>query len=243
MKLAAIYNVWDGAELLTGSIDQIHEFVDEIIIVYQTISNFGEHYNPLPDFTVKYPDKTKLILFEPKENCGFPNEVLKRNIGLQAAKELKCTHFLFMDCDEYYFDFGKAKQMYIDSGANGSVCKIITYFKLPTLRFENVDGYYVPFIHVLNPTTLAGGKIYPYYVDPTRRVNEQNVVLLDVVMQHYSWVRKNIRRKAENSSAKFNIEKGTMLLDYNNPNCGEGFYVVDYDQKLISVPNYFNITF
>jgi hypothetical protein len=241
MKLAAIYNVWDGAELLNGSIDQIAQHVDVIIIVYQTISNFGEQYNPLDDFKIIYPDKTILIYFEPQQNCGFPNECLKRNIGIKKAIELNCTHFLHMDCDEYYLNFGNAKQQFIDSGANGSVCKIITYFKKPIYRFETEDGYFVPFIHKLNSNTIAGAKHYPFYVDPTRKINEQNVIELDVVMQHYSWVRKDIYRKANNSSAKFNIEKGTMLLDYNNPNCGPGFYVTDYDKKLTLVDNYFNI--
>ncbi len=48
MKLAAIYNVWDGVELLKHSIASIKQDVDLIIIVYQDISNFGEEFNPLP---------------------------------------------------------------------------------------------------------------------------------------------------------------------------------------------------
>ncbi|MFW8746205.1 hypothetical protein, partial [Mesorhizobium japonicum] len=83
------------------------------------------------------------------------------------------------DCDEYYENFGEAKQKFIDSGAKGSVCKILTYFKKPTLRLENEDNYYVPFIHELNENTTVGNYGYPFYADPTRKINESNVVLLD----------------------------------------------------------------
>ena len=39
---------------------------------------------------------------------------------LDIARDMGCTHFLFMDCDEYWHDFAAAKQQYIQSGAEGS---------------------------------------------------------------------------------------------------------------------------
>lgn len=241
MKLAAIYNIWDGVELLRGSVDQIKNDIDLFIFVWQDVSNFGEQYNPLPDLNLPDDINHILVKFDPLYNAGFPNECAKRNLGLSIAKENNCTHFLHLDCDEYYEDFRSAKEKYIQSDAIGSVCKILTYFKKPTWRFDTEDGYHVPFIHKLNQNTVAGNGKYPFYVDPTRKINEQNVVLLDVFMHHYSWIRVDIERKARNSSAKFNLEKGTMVQDYNNSECMPGFYVKDYDKKLIEVPNYFNI--
>lgn len=245
MKLAAIYNVWDGIELLEGSINCIKDDVDFIIIVSQSISNFGERYNPLREIiqAIKNIDREKIIIldFTPNKIAGQSNEIQKRNLGLQIAKEFNCTHFLHLDTDEYYQNFRDAKNLYIESGTEGSACRIFTYFKLPTLRFETEDGYYVPFIHKLLPETQAGGDYYPYYVDRTRRINCKEVALLPIHMHHFSWVRNNIERKFRNSSAKNNLERGTMLIDYNNPNVKEGFYVTDYDKKLIEVPNYFNI--
>ena len=41
MKLGACYNVFDGEELLEASILSIRDSVDFIVIVYQTVSNFG----------------------------------------------------------------------------------------------------------------------------------------------------------------------------------------------------------
>lgn len=241
MKLAAIYNVWDGEEHLTGSINCIKDRVDAIIIVFQNISNFGELHFPLGN--LKLPEaKYFFHEYKPTQINGAFNEKRKRNIGLEIAKQNGFTHFIHLDCDEYYKDFGKAKEAYINSGRDGSACKIYTYFKLATLRFETEDGYFVPFIHKLKPDSCAGSSEYPYYVDPTRRINEKNVALLDIHMHHFSWVRKNIERKVRNSSAKFNLERGTMLKDYNNPSVCHGFYVKDYDKKLIEVNNYFNIT-
>ncbi len=241
MKLAAIYNVFDGVELLRGSMMQLKSRVDLFIIVYQDISNFGEAYNPLPDMDLSGFNNLLLIKYEPKVNGGAINEAAKRNLGLEYAKQHNCTHFMHVDCDEYYNNFDAAVEEYIYKNVNGgSVCKILTYFKLPTLRFENYDNYYVPFIHKLNSDTVAGSIPYPYYVDPTRRINETNVVLLNHCMHHFSWVRKDIEMKIRNSSA--NLARSPKLLaDYLSKEATPGYYVDGFHQKLMYVSNIFNI--
>jgi hypothetical protein len=246
MKLAAIYNVWDGEELLRGSIDCIKAHVDVIIIMYQDVSNFGESHDPLSTLGRYFSlsnEKIKLIKFRPTvDRKGFKNEIAKRNEGIEAARYLDCTHFLHIDCDEYYKDFAQAKEEFLLSDADGSVCRMFTYFKNPTLRFAHEDNYYVPFIHQLKPNTNSGCDHYQYYVDPTRRVNCDRVMLIKSErMHHFSYVRKNIERKINNSSARANILKSKLLEDYNNPEVGPGFYVQDFKQRLIEVPNYFNI--
>lgn len=245
MKLTAIYNVWDGVELLKHSIKSIEKDIDSFIIVYQDVSNFGEKYNPLNEIleTIKlFPNKSfELIYYIPKGLGGHLNETQKRNIGIEEAKKQNATHFLVLDCDECYLDFSKAKQLFVDSKADGSVCKIYTYFKKPTLRKEFEDNYFVPFIHKLETDTMTGVRNYPFYVDPTRRINCNNIILLDVFMHHFSYVRNDIERKIRNSSAKANIEKGTILKDYYNSEIKAGSFIADFNQKLIEVPNYFNI--
>ncbi len=242
-KLASIYNVWDGCELLKHSIDSIKEGIDLFIIVYQTESNWGEKYDPLPEIleATKHV-KTIISLYTPTEKSGFNNEKAKRNLGIELAKSFNCTHFLNIDTDECYQNFTEAKDLYFKSGKKGSACRIYTYFKLPTLRFETEDGYFVPFIHELLPNTESGVNPYPYYVDPTRRINCSDVILLDIHMHHYSYIRKDIMRKVNNSSARNNIANGTVVEDYNNPNVAPGFYVRDFAKKLIEVPNYFCIS-
>ena len=250
MKLAAIYNVFDGVELLRGSMDCLKNDVDLFIIVWQDVSNFGEQYDCTKDFEL--PDFGCTIIFkmfEPFLNKGGTfNESLKRNIGLEIAKDENCTHFLHVDCDEYYHDFAAAKIQYIDSGAHGSVCKMYTYFKKPTLRLENPDNYFVPFIHELRKDTFAGGEQYPFYVDPTRKIQagfipylENEVVLLDTYMHHFSWIRKDIERKVRNSSAKKNIERSQLLHDYYSAETKEDYFLKDYNQKLVEVENLFSL--
>lgn len=246
MRLAAIYNVWDGSELLAGSIKCIHKHIDVLIIVYQDVSNFDEVFDPMPDIKKAIEDvKCQVILekYIPTTFSGAPNETAKRNLGLTLARRESCTHFLHLDCDEYYEDFGYAKFLYwCQANEHGSVCSLYTYFKKPTLRFENKDGYFVPFIHPLHPNTIAGAPDYPHYVDPTRRINCNSSVILDVTMHHFSWVRKDIDRKIRNSSARKNLMKGHMRKDYMTTFVRHGYHVRDYAQKLVEVPDIFNIT-
>lgn len=242
-KLCAIYNVFDSVELLNGSMNCLKKDVDLFIIVWQDVSNFGEKYDCTKDFQLpNFGCKIIFSKYEPQINKGGAwNEIQKRNIGLEIAKENNCTHFLHLDCDEYYENFSEAKKQFIDSGAKGSVCKILTYFKKPTLRLENEDNYYVPFIHELKPDTIAGNTEYPFYVDPTRKINESNVVLLHVYMHHFSWIRKDIERKVRNSSAKANIEKSDLIKDYYSDETKACYFLKDYGQKLIEVENLFGI--
>ena len=46
MRLGACYNVFDGHELLEWSVRSIREEVCHIVVVYQTVSNFGEAASP-----------------------------------------------------------------------------------------------------------------------------------------------------------------------------------------------------
>lgn len=247
MKLAGIYNVWDGVELLRGSIDQLE--LDLIIIVWQDVSNFGERFDPMERMKADGIDKLPNVIFHkyiPVFHTGITNEINKRQKGLQIAKEHNCTHFLHLDCDEYYDkqEFKNAKNYILENDIQGSVCKIYTYFRKPTYRLETPDGYFVPFIHRLKGNSKID-KIYPFYVDPSRKVNETKVIELDkIIMHHFSWVRENIERKANNSTARSNIRRGTLLKDYyctklfSSP---QGYYIKDFNKRLILVENKFDV--
>lgn len=244
MKLAAIYNVWDGVELLEASMATVLDHVDLIIIVWQDVSNYGEKYNPMAEVQLdKYPNVVK-VKYSPADKTGpGVSERDKRNLGLDIARQHKCTHFLHMDTDEFYMDFEEAKREYIRSGVDGSVVPILTYFKRPTYRLENYDNYFVPFIHKLHKRTQAGVGTYPFYVDPTRKVNAGGVRLLREPMHHMSWVRKDIKRKIRNSTARKNIDRSKLLRDYLDENTGPGTILEDYqNQVLIEVPDNFNLS-
>lgn len=244
MKLAAIYNIFDGTEFLVHSMKSLQDHVDEFILVWQDISNYGEKMDWRDKESLiiaEFCANTSLIKYFPNQNNGTWNETNKRNLGIQKAKDLGCTHFIQMDCDELYEDFGKMKQEYINSGADGSVCAMLTYFKHQTLRFEEPDNYFVPFIHKLHANTITGSKNYPFRVDPTRSINSQNVTLISGFMHHFSWVRQDIGKKIRNSSAQRNINKSNLLRDYMNPDLKEGDFVADFRQKLIKVPDIFEL--
>lgn len=249
MRLAAIYNVFDGEELLEGSINQIRDHVDGVVGVVQNISNFGEYYTGGVDKCVELLDKgviDEIILFDPVTCKGASKETAKRQAGLNWAKQTKkFTHVLIMDCDEYYWteDFAKAKEYISEHHLEGSVVKLTTYFKEPILKIAGFDNYYVPFIHQINPDTVCGATVnYPFCVDPTRKINAKTVELLSenlVYMHHFSWVRKNIYRKVNNSSSKQVIKDRHIIFDYQNAK--EGYYVEHYGKKLVSTKNIFNI--
>lgn len=247
MKLCAIYNVWfDSLELLPYSLNSIKDHVDHVIIIWQSESNYGEvrdTWYELSNITDDYPDDF-ITTMEFKPSVGYGgtvNETNKRQYGLQIAKAMQCTHFTLMDCDELWADFPAAKAQYLASDKEGSVAEMYTYFKRPTWRLAGPDNYYVPFIHRLKPYTVSGARNYSYHCDPTRSVNCDNVALISEKMHHFSWVRKDPKMKARNSSARANIAASKLLSDYNNPELGPGYYVTDYQQKLIEVPNLFNI--
>lgn len=247
-RLVAIYNCFaDSSELLPYSLNCIKGHVQEVIIVYQEVSNFGERL-PFEKFSDNFIENIfcdtvfTYVRFEPNlKLSGMKNETNKRNLGLTVAKQRGCTHYLQIDQDELWYDFALAKKEFLDSGAKSSVAQMYTYFKKPTLRFESVDNYYIPFISVLNSDSKVGNYSSGWYCDPTRKSNETDVVLISEKCHHFSWVRKDISLKVRNSSARENILKSKLMRDYHDPNVGEGFYVADFKQKLVETPNIFNI--
>lgn len=250
IKLAAIYNVWDGVELLKGSMESVADGVDEFIVVYQTRSNHGEEFDPRPWIPSNVFDSngnSKPVWFaehEPTTRNPRKEETVKRQAGVELAKRLNATHFLHMDCDEFYTDFVKLKQRVLDLDLDGSVCQLQTYFKKPTLQLQGFDNYYVPFIHKIQPGIEIGVGIYPFYVDPTRKVKMDPNARVDVVgvMHHFSYVRADIERKARNSTAAGNIAKSQLLDQYHDPGTGPGTKIVDFQNKeLVEVPDIFRI--
>jgi len=225
MQLAAIYNTFDGEELLEGSIAQIIDHVDEVLIIYQLESNIGEHYPELlatlATIKERWP-KVRLRKYVPNLAIApARNERQKRQIGLDWALQLECTHFLFLDNDEYYDTqaFAAAKQRVLEAKADTSACRLYTYYKKPTYRLEPIENYWVPFIGKLSPGIRAGGK-FPVLVDPTRGVQPSGRCYLfaegDLVMHHYSYVRKDIGRKLRNSSAARNFRNIPQMVQQFN---------------------------
>ncbi len=228
MKLGISYNVFDGEELLEGSIKQIRSEVDYISVVYQTTSNFGQKCN---DGLVPLLDRLKSeglidILHEyiPTLNTHpHHNEILKRNIGLELSKNGGCTHHMSMDCDEYYSidQFKFLKQEIINNDFDSSYCQMKTYYKSWEYQIFPPEEYFVSLIYKIKPNEYFGhGKNCPVTTDPTRQISSGKYRIFkreEIEMHHGSYIRNDIRKKFENSSASGNfrndIEK--LVQEYN----------------------------
>ena len=229
MKLGVSYNLFDGEELLEGSIKQIRNHVDYISVVYQTVSNFG---NPCNEELVPLLNKLKseglideLFHYKPSANGGgHRNEITKRNVGLSLSVGEKCTHHMSMDADEYYTpeQFLFIKNKMLEGDYDSSYCQMRTYYKSWEYQLDPAEDYYVSLIYKINNHSLYElGKQSPVLVDPTRRMESGKYIIFkrdEVEMHHGSYIRNNIRSKLDNSSASTNfkndIEK--IVNHYNN---------------------------
>lgn len=245
MRLAAIYNVWHDWDWLELSVNNIRPVVDEVIIMGSEISNYGE-VSAIPQKWLISPD---VYLYTPGHLPVMALETDKRNKGLEIARAHGCTHFIAIDADEFYHpeDIIREKERFEDPDLLGLVCATQVFFKKPTLTV-GLDVTLVPFIHkITNSLQHTFNRHYPFAwegrqirIDPTRSLNINiGVQWSDVVMFHYSWIRKDIEVKIRNSTAHANIERSTLRDDYANAK--EGYYCQYYKAELKSCPNWFNL--
>lgn len=258
----AIYNVFDGLELLPYSVANIAPCVEGIIIVYQNTSNSGE-FDPQVEETVKYissitRNQVNLVPYVPDlGKQPADNERMKRQIGLNLAKKLGFTHFIDIDCDEFYdrYQFLAEKKRVYDNKLTGLVCRSKVYFASPCLTI-GYDVTLVPFIHKIDGAKHEMNKNMPFAwssmdsvpftpnkqirIDPTRQLSfTSGIEWSEIVMHHYSYVRKDIKKKIRNSSARQNIEKSTVLHDLVKSK--DGYYCEFYSKTLTSCPNVFGL--
>lgn len=247
MKLGISYNLFDGEELLESSIKSVRASADHINVIYQKISNWGEpcseNLEDLLSDLVKKKLIDKIYCYSPKKTSAGKNELHKRNVGLNIAKSRFCSHFLTMDCDEFYHQnqFDEAKKFIIANKIEASSCKFINYIKQPTWQIQEDAKMYIPFITKINLLTKLSRKSYfPVLVDPTRKMNGDKKFKFfeapDLFMHHMWGVRNNLNKKFNNSSSKKYLDPDfiTQVLDYQYPNKFLG-------SDVLEVENVFNI--
>ena len=229
MKLGVSYNLFDGEELLEGSIKQIRQHVDYISVVYQRVSNFGNPCNDglIPLLQRLYDEKLidEVFEFMPKINKGgHSNEIQKRNIGLALSQGAGCTHHMSMDSDEYYLpsEFDNLKKLIEDGDYDSSFCQMQTYYKSWEYSLNPPEEYYVSLIFkIKQDSNYVMGYPTPVLVDPTRRMSPSVKPLIlkreQIQMHHGSYIRDNIRTKLTNSSASvnFNNDIDRIVNHYN----------------------------
>lgn len=227
MKIGVSFNLFDGEELLESSIKSIRDNVDYISVVYQTVSNFG---NPCSDELIPLLDKLKkdglideIFPYKPKiGKGGHHNEITKRNIGLYLSEGAGCTHHMAMDSDEFYTEeqFKYMKKVVEQEDLDSCACQMTTYYKDSMYRLEPKEEYYVSLLFKIRQgKEFVMGHPFPVLVDPTRRIDPGKFKSFkrdEVEMHHMSYVRKDLRKKLQNSSASPNFKNIDKLVTYFN---------------------------
>ncbi len=257
MKIGVSYNIFDGEELLEESIKSIKNNVDYISVVYQTVSNFG---NPCDEGLVPLLEDLKerglvdeLYFYDVKlnEHCST-NEMIKRNVGLELSRINRCTHHMSMDSDEFYIDeqFKYMKKIMMEGNYDSSACKLITYYKTSEYKLQPNEEWYVSLLFKINGRTYIStkGEWDRLMVDPTRRMLTNKIRVFsreEIEMHHMSHVRKDLRKKYINSSARENFgNKIDWWIDFYN-NFDESMVGVGFpgnvEHKIIKTEKLFDI--
>lgn len=213
-RLCVNINAFDASELIEPMLKEIRDQIDCVNALYQELSYWK---NPMAKEDLDELKRLKsiglidnLIEFKPNfSKYSREQECDKRNMGIEWAKENGYSHVISMDADELYDaeEFRKAKALIDKKGYTVTYCSYVNYYK----DFDHYLVYpfrpLVPFIHSTYFKYTYDGPA-PGPTDPTRRINNPmnlgTYIFTDdeIRMNHAAWIRKDIRKKLENWSAK-----------------------------------------
>ena len=218
-KLSLTINAFDASELLESLITEIRDQVDWVAAFYQKKSYWQNPMDP-KDMEELQRLKTLALIDEIIEfkvdtaKASREQETDKRNMGINLMKANGSSHVLNIDADEFYDkdQFIEAKKQINEKGWPITYWSYVNYYR----DFSHYLVYpfrpFVPGIHSTYFTYTFNGPA-PGPTDPTRRIlNPMNLGTYlfpdDVIrMGHGAWVRKDIRKKLENWSAKDHFPK------------------------------------
>lgn len=213
MITGASYNVFNGEEHLLASLRSIRPAMDHINLVVQHISNVGLPARPQLQDVVQKAVAEKLadavVWYEPDLHLApVLNEHAKRNIGLQAARAVGVTHFMTMDCDEYYLreEVENAKVQIISNSLRATAVRTYLHIARPIYRSRLPDITCSAFLTAItDDSKIVLADSYPVPVDPTRRLRcgdaEVYVFPAETVsMRHMNLVRHDLSWKLANST-------------------------------------------
>jgi hypothetical protein len=213
-KLALTINAFDASELLEDLITEIRDQVDHVAAIYQKQSYWKNPMDPKDMEEIERLHKLGLIdeLIEFKPNFtkySREQECDKRNMGIDLMRQNGSSHILNIDADEFYDadQFRYAKDFINKTGNNITYWSYVNYYR----DFWHYLVYpfrpLVPGIHsTFFKYTYQGPAPGP--TDPTRRINNPSNLSTyvfkdeEIRMGHAAWVRKDIRKKLVNWSAK-----------------------------------------
>ena len=213
-KLSLTINAFDASELLEDLIAEIRDQVDHVAAIYQKKSYWG---NPMSNEDMEELLRLKkeglideMIEFEPNfTKYSREQECDKRNMGIDFMKKNGSSHILNIDADEFYDadQFAYAIDVIEKMGYPITYWSYVNYYR----DFSHYLVYpFRPFVPGIHSTffryTYQGPAPGP--TDPTRRINNPSnlgtYIFRDdeIRMGHAAWVRKDIRKKLVNWSAK-----------------------------------------
>ena len=236
MKVGAVYNFFNCEELLEASIRSIREAVDFVGISYQTISHYGNKnliaHKVAKDLLEKgLVDRinaySPFIFHQDIRMSGVFNSLKKRNVDMKIARQEGCTHFLGLDCDEFYDHdkLTKAIQIVKEGDYDSAFCQMETYYKYPECQlYPKWEGYYVPLLYKIRDNIhhkFIENWDENMFVDNTRRqpMGKKYVFSRDeIVMEHFSYLRNDIGGKYQNTNYATELKKewiSQLVKDYN----------------------------
>jgi len=213
-RLGYYINSFDASELLFQALSEIRDQLDWVCAIYQKKSYWQ---NPMAREDMEELVRLKniglvdeLIEFKPDfTKYSREQETDKRNMGIELSKQRGCSHVMSVDADEFYDkdQFKYAKDKINKVGWPITYCSYVNYYR----DFEHYLVYpfrpFVPFIHSNFFKYQFNGPA-PGASDPTRRIfcpsNLGTYLFEDneIRMGHAAWVRRDIRKKLVNWSAK-----------------------------------------
>jgi len=213
-KLGLTIISFDSSEFLEPLITEIRDQIDFVVCVWQKKSYWG---NPIDKNDIDELNRLKkiglvdeLLEFKPDfTKYSREQECDKRNMSIEYVKQKGCSHVLCIDADEIYDkeQFRAAKDLINKNGWPITYWSYVNYYK--DLEHYLVYPFrpFVPGIHSVYFNYKFNGAA-PGATDPTRRIdNPTNIgtyIFPDEIirMVHCAWIRKDIRKKLVNWSAK-----------------------------------------
>lgn len=235
MKLVLLLTTWTGddMDMLKKSIESHSLFVEGVIIGFQNLSNKNEmNYTGGIPF-INCSARIDYLSFTPNLDLNTKeNERQKHNQMIQMAKKQGYTHFILSAGDHFYNhkQLQFARQWHLNNPqVDLSITKMITYYKNDNWCLYPLESYGMPFIHKIKPKTeISRTAQYPIVVDPSVKVNtSENIHVFDeneVLMHHYSMIRKDIKKKFRNaaSSIRWTPEMvDGFISEYENAKLGD----------------------
>jgi len=217
-KLGYMINAFDASELLEGVLSEIRDQIDYVGAVWQAKSYWG---NPMAEEDMEELYRLKKLglvdeLIEFKGNTAKysrEQECDKRNMAIDKAKEKGCSHVISADADEFYDadQFANGLNLINEKGYTITYCSYVNYYR----DFEHYLVYpfrpFVPWVHSTYFKYTYQGPA-PGPTDPTRRINNPSNLGTyifedhELRMGHAAWIRRDIRKKLINWSAKNHFE-------------------------------------